>query len=260
MDRPVCGTGRDNLENLEIMLDLPEQAATSSPTATFDQVQTDSEEASTWSFCALIRGEDWDPSLLTSLLNKIESALAPTLAVSLILSYACRNKSTEVPAGHFEVEGYLKLKAARQVKRGTLRRRFMHPDLSITWTACRVGKDRRYTSHDFISRFHRETALHPAGVLQRSADAVGPRLRVDYLGPSDAPLNKGGWAARKERLPAADSDASGAGAPAGAPPAAPAPSPAAAAGAAGGPAACHRLSQRLGPEETRGCCASFKPA
>jgi len=109
----------------------------------------------------------------------------------------------------------------------------MHPDLSITWTACRVGKDRRYTSHDFISRFHRETALHPAGVLQRSADAVGPRLRVDYLGPSDAPLNKGGWAARKERLPAADSDASGAGAPAGAPPAAPAPSPAAAAGAGG---------------------------
>ena len=88
MDRPVRGTVGDNLENLEIMLDLPEQAATGSPTATFDQVQTDSEEASTWSFCALIRGEDWDPSLLTSLLNKNESALAPTLAVSLILSYA----------------------------------------------------------------------------------------------------------------------------------------------------------------------------
>ena len=60
---------------------------------------------------------------------------------------------------------------------------------------------------------------------------------MDYLGPSDAPLNRGGWAARKgredQRQAAADSDASGAGAPAGAPPAAPAPSPAAAAGAGG---------------------------
>ena len=68
----------------------------------------------------------------------------------------------------------------------------MHPDLIITWTACRVGKNHRYADHDFISRFHRETALPPAGVLQRSADAVGSRLRVDYLGPSDAPLNRGG--------------------------------------------------------------------
>ena len=112
----------------------------------------------------------------------------------------------------------------------------MHPDLSITWTPCRIGRYRSYTDHDFISRFHRETALPPAGVLQRSADAVGPRLHVDYIGPSDAPFNKDGWAARKERLPAADSDASVAGAPAGAPPAAPAPSPAAAAGA--GPGRC----------------------
>jgi len=110
------------------MLDLPEQAAT----ATFDQAQPDSEEASTWSFCALIRGEDWGPSVLTGLLNKTKSTLAPTLAISAILSYACRNKSTEVPAGHVEVEGYLKLKSCRQIKRGTLRRRFMRPDLSIT--------------------------------------------------------------------------------------------------------------------------------
>jgi len=55
----------------------------------------------------------------------------------------------------------------------------MHPDLSITWTPCRIGRYRSYTDHDFISRFHRETALPPAGVLQRSADAVGlsPRHR-----------------------------------------------------------------------------------
>ena len=227
MDRPVSGTVRDNLENLEIMLDLPEQTAT----AAFDQALPDSDAASTWSFCAIIRGEIWDPSLLTTLLNEMESTPAPTLANSAILSYACRNKSAEAPAGHVEVEGYLKLKSCRQYKRGTLRRRFMHPDLSITWTPCHIGRYHSYTNHDFISRFHRETALPPAGILQRSADAVGPRLRVDYLGPSDAPLNKGGWAARKERLPAADSDASGAGAPAGAPPAALAPSPAAAAGA-----------------------------
>ena len=150
-------------------------------------------------------------------------------------SYACKDCGcVEVPRGCVTVEGYLKMKGSTVVRRGTLRRRLQHPDLSsITWTACLVGRRGRYTDHDFIQTFHRETALPPAGVLQRSADAVGLRLRVDYLGPSDAPLNKGGWAARKERLPAADSDASGAGAPAGAPPAAPAPSPAAAAGAGG---------------------------
>ncbi len=62
----TTGTVRDNLENLEIMLDRPEQAAT----ATFDQALPDSDEASSWSYCALIREEDWDPSLLTSLLCK----------------------------------------------------------------------------------------------------------------------------------------------------------------------------------------------
>ncbi len=97
----------------------------------------------------------------------------------------------------------------------------MHPYLRITWTHCHIGRYSSCTYHDFISRFHRETALPPAGVLQRSADAVGPSLRVDYHGPSDAPLNKGGWATRKEHRAAADADASGADAPAGAPPAGP---------------------------------------
>jgi len=129
---------RRQSRNLEILLDRSEQAAT----ATFDQALPDSDEASTWSFCAIIRGEIWDPSLLTSLLNEMESTLAPTLTISAILSYACRNKSTEVPAGHVEVEGYLKLKSCRQIRRGTLRRRFMHPDLSITWTPCRIGRYR----------------------------------------------------------------------------------------------------------------------
>jgi len=41
----------------------------------------------------------------------------------------------------------------------------------------------------------------------------------------DAPLNRGGWAARKERQAAADAGAAGAGAPAGAQQAALAPSP-----------------------------------
>ena len=49
---------------------------------------------------------------------------------------------------------------------------------------------------------------------------------MDFLGPSDAPLNRGGWAARQARQAAADEGAAGAGAPAVAPPAAPAPSPA----------------------------------
>ena len=55
MDRPVSGTVGDNLENLEIMLDLPEQTAT----AAFDQALPDSDEASSWSYFALIRREDW---------------------------------------------------------------------------------------------------------------------------------------------------------------------------------------------------------
>ena len=86
--------------------------------------------------------------------------------------------------------------------------------------ACRVGRTCRYTDHVLIKTFHRKTALIQAGVLQRSADAVGPRLRVDFLGPSDAPLNRGGWAARKERQAAADAGAAS-GAPAGAQQAAP---------------------------------------
>ena len=53
MDRPVCDTVGDNLENLEIIPDLPEQTAT----ATFDQALPDSDAASTWSLCAIIRGE-----------------------------------------------------------------------------------------------------------------------------------------------------------------------------------------------------------
>ena len=104
--------------------------------------------------------------------------------------------------------------------RSTLKRRLQHPDLQnpdnpelcweIQWVACRVGRTCRYTDHVLIKTFHRETALPPAGVLLRSADAVGPRLRVDFLGPSDAPLNRGGWAARKERQAAADASAAGA--------------------------------------------------
>ena len=222
MDHAICSTFSDDLRISESLDCQPEQVA--------DQSLPDSEEAATWSFCALVRGREWDPSLLTTLFNECRATLAPTLDIATILSYACKNQSTVVPAGHVAVEGYLKLKACRQVKRGTLRRRFLHPDLVITWTACHVGKNHRYTDHDFIARFHRETALPPAGVLQRSADAVGPRLRVDFLGPSDAPLNWGAWAARKERQASADA---GAGAPAVAPPAAPAPSPAAAAGAGG---------------------------
>ena len=155
MDHAICSTFSDDLRNSESLDCQPEQVA--------DQSQPDSEAAATWSFCALVRGGEWDPSLLTTLFNERRSTLAPTLDIATILSYACKNQSTVVPAGHVAVEGYLKLKACLKVKRGTLRRRFLHPDLVITWTACRVGKNHRYTDHDFIARFHRETALPPAG-------------------------------------------------------------------------------------------------
>jgi hypothetical protein len=154
MDRGTSSNDLRNLDNLDCsptsQSSLGQDAGQSLP---------DSEEAATWSFCAVVRGEEWDPSLLTSLLHERRSTLAPTLDLATILSYACRDRSTVVPAGHVAVEGYLKLKACRQVKRGTLRRRFQHPDLSITWTACRVGKSHRYTHHDFIRNFLRETAL-----------------------------------------------------------------------------------------------------
>ena len=108
-----------------------------------------------------------------------------------------------------------------------------------------------------IKTFHRKTALIQAGVLQRSADAVSPRLRVDFLGPSDAPLNRGGWAARKERQAAADACAAGAGAPAGAPPAAPAPSLAAAAGAGG--AAPADMPPASAPDAATRCGVTASP-
>ena len=232
MDGAIHGVFSNNLQNLDHQ--PQEQVATDASLEMESELSLqDSEQAATWTFCALVRGAEWDPSLFTSVLNECRSKFGPTLDISTIFSCSCRDRNTVVPAGYVAVEGYLKLKAGLQVKRGTLRRRFKHPDLKITWTACRVGRDRRYTEHDFISRFHRETALPPAGVLQPSTDAVGLRLRVDYLGPSDVPLNRGGcqWAApgRKERQAAADAGAAGAGAPAGAPQAAPAPSPAAAA-------------------------------
>ena len=75
----------------------------------------------------------------------------------------------------------------------------MHPDPIITWTACSVGKNHSYADHDFILRFHRETALPLARVLQRSADAICACITLGPAssGASDAPLNRGGWTASK---------------------------------------------------------------
>ena len=144
MDHVICSSSSDDLRNSESLDSQPEQVA--------DQSLPDSEAAATWSFCALVRGGEWDPSLLTTLFNERRPTLAPTLDIATILSYARKNQSNVVPAGHVAVEGYLKLKASRQAKRGTLRRHFMHPDLIMTRTACSVGKNHRYTDHDFISR------------------------------------------------------------------------------------------------------------
>ena len=246
MDNEICRTDSNDLRNSEHLDDPPDHVATNA----CDESLQDSEEAATWSFSALVLGAEWDPAVFTSLLNERRSTLAPTLEIATILSYACRNRSTGVPSGYVAVEGYLKLKACRQVKRGTLRRRFKHPDLRITWTACRVGRNRRYTDHNFIQTFHRETALPPDGVLQPSTDAVGLRLRVDYLGPSDAPLNRGGWAGRKQRQAAAATDASGAGAPDGASPAA------TAAATSGGGAGAAATSGGAGAAATSGAAGA----
>ena len=195
----------------------------------------DAERFGIWSFRTLVRGIEWDPALFTRVLDECASKFESTFEHASILTYACGNRATPVPHGYVPVEGCLKMKGTDTVMRSTLKRRLQHPDLQnpdnpeiswkIQWVPCRVGRTCRYTDHVLIQTFHRETALPLTGVLQRSADAVGPRLRVDFLGPSDAPLNRGGWAARKERQAAADAGAAGAGAPAGAPPAAPAPSP-----------------------------------
>ena len=102
----------------------------------------------------------------------------------------------------------MKSKGSRQVRRGTLRRRLQHPDLSsIEWTACMVGRQGRYTDHDFIQN-----------LSSRNRPAPGRRPAAVYgCGqPPPARLNRGGWAGRKQSLAAAAANASGAGAPDGA--------------------------------------------
>ena len=138
----------------------------------------DAERFGTWSFCTLVRGIEWDPALFTRVMDECGPKLGSTFKNASILTYACGNRATPVPHGYVPVEGYLKMKGTDTVMRSTLKRRFQHPDLQnpdnpdrswkIQWTACRVGRNCRYTDHDFIKTFHRETALPPAGVLQRS--------------------------------------------------------------------------------------------
>ena len=154
------------------------------------------EKAGTWSFSALVRAPEWDPVHFARVVEECLSALQRKknknmLANFSILSFACKDRNTVVPDGFVAVEGYLKTKGRGQVKRGTLWRRWKHPNLSIEWTPCLVGR-RHYIDHDWIQTFHRETALPPAGVLQPPAGEADPRLRVDFLGPSDAPIDLGG--------------------------------------------------------------------
>ena len=200
------------METLET-LDISSEALEAEPTPTLEAEQSKF-QAGTWRFSGLVQGTEWDPSIFTRVLENCAPKFGETLKLASIFSYACRDQSIAVPPNCVAVEGYLKMKGSTVVRRGTLERRLQHPDLQIEWHPCNVGRCGRYTDHDFIARFHRETALPPAGVLQRSADAVGPRLRVDFLGPSDAPLNRGGWAARRARKAPADEGATGAGAPA----------------------------------------------
>jgi hypothetical protein len=74
------------------------------------QSPPDSEAAGAWTFSALVRGTEWDPSLFTSLLNQCaSSAFSTTLDMTSIFSYACSDRSTGVPDGYVAVDGYLKL-------------------------------------------------------------------------------------------------------------------------------------------------------
>ena len=181
---------------MENSLDNSEPALALEPAESLSARDSASEEAGAWWFHALLRCGEWDPKHFTHILDKCVPKFADTLAITAILSYACRDRSTAVPAGYVAIEGYLKIESARQARLGTLQRRLQHPDLAIDWTPIRMGRAGRYTGHECIQRFHRETALPPAGVLQTSAAAEGPRLRVDYRGDSDAPLNRGGWSGR----------------------------------------------------------------
>ena len=176
MDDSRCVTGMETLDA------QPETIATEVLLMRSDcdslESQSDSEAAGAWSFRALVRGPEWDPSLFTRVLTECtssaDSALKTTLAMTSIFSYACSDKSSVVPDGYVAVDGYLKIEGSKQVRRETLWRRLRHPDLwSIEWTTCMVGRNGRYTDHDFIARFHRETALPPAGVLQRSPPVCG---------------------------------------------------------------------------------------
>ena len=68
-------------------------------------------------FSALIRGTERDPSLFTSVLNeRASSTLKTTLDIASILSYACSDRCTVVPAGYVSVEGYLNFNCSAKVK------------------------------------------------------------------------------------------------------------------------------------------------
>ena len=68
---------------------------------------------------------------------------------------------------------------------GTLKCWMLHPDIvgSVLWIP--VLKYRHYVDHSVIKSFLQDTV--PASI---AADEL--RLRVDYLQPSETPLNKGG--------------------------------------------------------------------
>ena len=68
-----------------------------------------SEEAGAWWFHALLRCGEWDPKHFTHILDKCVPKFADTLAITAILSYACRDRSTAVPAGYVAIQGYLKI-------------------------------------------------------------------------------------------------------------------------------------------------------
>ena len=91
MDDARCVTA---LETLDVP---PETVATEAlllrPDCDSLKSHSDSEAAGAWSFRAIVRGQEWDPSLFTRVITECTSSeLKTTLDMTSIFSYACSDK------------------------------------------------------------------------------------------------------------------------------------------------------------------------
>ena len=91
MHGAICPTFSNDLQISETLDDPPEQdqevATRSDKSHESESDLQDKEEAGAWSFCALIKGAEWDPSIFTRVLDVCASgAFRHTLAIAKVLS------------------------------------------------------------------------------------------------------------------------------------------------------------------------------